>query len=66
MRQKRNGTFYTDVTSDPVKSIYEYKNSMTDGFTNKFDVHHPVWYENLKTSESAITRETQGSETSDQ
>ena len=50
---KRNGTIYTGVTSDLIKRIYEHKNSMTDGFTNKYDVHHLVWYENHKTAEEA-------------
>jgi putative endonuclease len=56
---KRNGTLYTGVTSDLIKRIYEHKNNMVDGFTDKYNVHHLVWYENHMTAESAITREKQ-------
>jgi putative endonuclease len=56
---KRNSTLYTGVTSDLIKRIYEHRNNMVDGFTDKYNVHHLVWYKNHMTAESAITREKQ-------
>jgi putative endonuclease len=56
---KRNGTLYTGVTSDIVKRIYEHKHCLVEGFTNKYNVHHLVWYEIHESAESAIEREKQ-------
>jgi putative endonuclease len=53
----RNGTFYTGVTSDLVKRIYEHKNNLVEGFTKKYNVHSLVWYETHESAESAIIRE---------
>jgi putative endonuclease len=57
LASKRNGTFYTGVTSDLVKRIWEHKNNMVGGFTKRYNVHRSVWYELHENMESAITRE---------
>jgi len=57
LASKRNGTLYIGVTSDLVKRIWEHKNDMVEGFTNRYNVHQLVWYELHATMESAITRE---------
>ena len=57
LANKRNGTLYVGVTSDLVKRIWEHKNNMADGFTQRYGVHHLVWYEQHATMESAIQRE---------
>ena len=57
LASKRNGTFYTGVTSDLVKRIWEHKNNLAEGFTKRYDVHQLVWYELHESMESAITRE---------
>ena len=57
LASKRNGTLYIGVTSDLVKRIWEHKNDMVEGFTNRYNVHRLVWYELHATMESAITRE---------
>ena len=36
MANKRNGTFHTGVTGNPVKRIYEHKNRFTKGFVAKY------------------------------
>ncbi|MCX5866251.1 MAG: GIY-YIG nuclease family protein [Proteobacteria bacterium] len=59
LASKRNGTLYTGVTSDLVKRVYEHKNGLVEGFTNKYGVHNLVWYEMHKSPETAITREKQ-------
>ena len=56
---KRNGTFYTGVTSELIKRIYEHKNNLVDGFTKKYNIHRLVWYEIHESAEAAISREKQ-------
>ena len=56
---KRNGTLYTGVTSDLIKRIYEHKNNLVEGFTNKYAVHRLVWYELHESVEAAVAREKQ-------
>lgn len=41
----RNGTLYIGVTSDLIKRIYEHRNDVVEGFTNKYGVHDLVWHE---------------------
>jgi putative endonuclease len=41
----RNGTLYVGVTSDFVKRIWEHRNNAVDGFTKKYGVHIPAYYE---------------------
>ena len=55
----RNGTLYVGVTSNLAKRVYEHKQELADGFTQKYRVHHLVWFERHETMESAITREKQ-------
>lgn len=54
-----NGTIYIGVTSDLKKRVWEHKNGITKGFTDEYDVHNLVWFEQCADAESAITREKQ-------
>ena len=54
---KRNSTLYVGVTSDLVKRMWEHRNDMVEGFTNRYSVHPLVWYELHENMESAIQRE---------
>lgn len=54
-----NGTLYVGVTSDLVKRIYEHKNDIYDGFTQKYNVKNLVYYEVFESIEEAIKREKQ-------
>jgi len=56
---KLNGTLYTGITSDLIKRIYEHKDDLVEGFTQKYNIHHIVWYEIHETAETAINREKQ-------
>jgi putative endonuclease len=57
LANKRNGTLYAGVTSNLVKRVWEHKNDVVEGFTNKYGVHTLVWYEIHECMESAIQRE---------
>ena len=57
LASKRNGTLYIGVTSNLVKRIWEHRNNLVEGFTERYGVHNLVWYELHESMESAIQRE---------
>jgi len=57
LANKRNGTLYVGVTSDLIKRIWQHKNNVVKGFTERYSVHQLVWYELHETMESAIRKE---------
>jgi putative endonuclease len=57
LASKRNGTLYTGVTSDLVQRIWQHKNNVVKGFTEKYGVHTLVYFELHEDMESAIVRE---------
>jgi predicted GIY-YIG superfamily endonuclease len=56
---KRDGTIYTGVTSDPPRRAYEHREGLVKGFTAKYGCKILVWYELHETMIDAITREKQ-------
>ena len=59
LASKRNGTLYIGVTSDPIKRIWEHKDDIVKGFTQKYQVHLLVYYEQFSDIKAAIQREKQ-------
>ena len=57
MASNRNGTLYVGITSNLIRRVYEHKNNIVEGFTNKYGVHRLVYYEKHLSAESAIHRE---------
>ncbi|HEX5313536.1 MAG TPA: GIY-YIG nuclease family protein [Gammaproteobacteria bacterium] len=57
LANKPHGTLYVGVTSDLVKRIWEHKNNVVEGFTQKYNVHALIWFEQHETMQSAISRE---------
>jgi putative endonuclease len=57
LASKRNGTLYTGVTSDLPKRIYQHKEKMFSGFTDKYNVKFLVYYEVYDDILDAIARE---------
>jgi len=57
LANKRNGTLYIGVTSDLRKRLYQHKNKMLDGFSQKYDVDKLMYYETYSDPLSAIARE---------
>ena len=55
----KNGTLYCGVTSDLTKRVWEHKQGVVAGFTEKYSVKKLVWFEMHESAESAITREKQ-------
>lgn len=59
LASQKSGTIYIGVTSDLRKRVWEHKNDVVKGFTEKYDVHKLVWYEQHDGAEAAIMREKQ-------
>ena len=55
----KNGTLYVGVTNDLRRRVHEHKHQMVKGFTQKYCIHHLVYFERHENPESAITREKQ-------
>lgn len=56
---KRKTVFYTGITNDLKRRVYEHKNKLVDGFTKKYNVTELVYYEIFEDPISAIVREKQ-------
>jgi len=59
MASKRKGTLYVGMSSDLAKRVYEHKNNLVKGFTQKYNIHLLVYFECTDSFEGAITREKQ-------
>lgn len=52
-------TLYCGVTNNLKRRIWEHKNDLVKGFTQKYQIHDLVYYEIFRDPESAIEREKQ-------
>ena len=59
LANKRNGTLYIGMTNDLQKRVYEHKNDLIKGFTQKYNVHNLVYYETFNNVWETIAREKQ-------
>jgi len=59
MASKRHGMLYIGVTSSLIKRVFEHKNDLASGFTNKYHIHNLVYYEIANDADVAISREKQ-------
>ena len=53
------GTLYVGVTSNLIQRIWQHKNNLALGFTQKYGVHTLVYFEMHATMVNAISREKQ-------
>ena len=56
---KKNGTLYVGVTNNLVKRVWEHKNKVFKGFTEKYNVDKLGYFEVCQDVISAIAREKQ-------
>ena len=54
-----NKVMYVGVTNNLARRVYEHKNKLVDGFTNKYNINKLVYYEQTTDVNSAIAREKQ-------
>jgi putative endonuclease len=59
MANKFHGTIYTGVTNDLIQRIYQHKQNLTKGFTQRYRCHFLVYYELHYDIVYAIEREKQ-------
>ena len=52
-----NGTLYVGSTGDLVKRVWEHKNKVSPGFTEKYNVNELVYYEEHQMYVEAARRE---------
>jgi len=57
LASKKNGTLYIGVTNDLKRRIYEHKNNLIEGFTQKYQVHRLVYFEKIDDAYQALLRE---------
>ncbi len=57
LTNKPYGVFYVGVTSDLVRRVYEHKQGVVKGFTEKYNLKMLVYYEIMEESMAAIKRE---------
>ncbi len=57
LAHEQNHVFYTGVTNDLVRRVYEHKLEQLGGFTKKYNVKKLVYYEYFDAIEAAISRE---------
>lgn len=50
---------YTGITNNLIRRVYEHKNNLVKGFTQKYNVHNLLYYEIFDDPVSAIEREKQ-------
>ena len=52
-----NSTLYVGMTNDLKRRLYEHKNKLISGFTEKYNVNKLVYYEKTTDVKAAIQRE---------
>jgi len=59
LSNKYNNVLYVGITNDLITRVYEHKNKLVEGFTEKYNVDKLVYYELFNDPINAITREKQ-------
>jgi len=57
LTNKKNGTLYIGVTNNLERRLYEHKNKLVEGFTNKYGLVALVYFETFQYVKDAIVRE---------
>jgi putative endonuclease len=57
MTNTYNTVYYTGVTNNLIKRIYEHRNKLIDGFTKRYNIWKLIYYEEYRDVREALTRE---------
>jgi predicted GIY-YIG superfamily endonuclease len=55
LASKPGGTVYVGVTNDLVRRVYEHREGLADGFTKRYGVKSPVYFEQHETITTALS-----------
>ena len=55
----KTGTLYVRMTNEIERRVYEHKNHLIPGFTNKYNIERLLYYEAIGDPAAAISREKQ-------
>jgi len=55
----KTGTLYVGMTGDIKRRVYEHKNHLIPGFTDKYNIERLLYFEAIDKPVSAINREKQ-------
>ena len=59
LTNKSNKVLYVGITNNLVRRVYEHKNKLVEGFTEKYNVNKLVYYDATADVKAAIAREKQ-------
>jgi len=59
MTNNGNTVIYTGVTSDLQKRVYQHKEKLVEGFTERYNINKLVYFEQFDNIVSAIEKEKQ-------
>ena len=59
LASQAHGTLYVGVTSNLIQRVWQHKNNLVEGFSQKYGVHTLVYFELHATMHDAIGREKQ-------
>ena len=59
MTNKSKTAIYTGMTNDLYRRVYEHKQKLVEGYTNKHNINRLVYFEVGDNAESIIAREKQ-------
>jgi putative endonuclease len=59
LSNRNNTVLYVGVTNDLRRRVYEHRNHLNGGFSQRYGVHKLVYYEGLDDPQNAIAREKQ-------
>lgn len=57
--RNHSGNFYVGLTSNLIKRIWEHKNKLVKGFTQKYNIDKLIYFEEYDDPITAIAREKQ-------
>ncbi|HLW39987.1 MAG TPA: GIY-YIG nuclease family protein [Brumimicrobium sp.] len=59
LTNKNNKTLYVGVTNNLTRRVFEHKNKLNKGFTEKYNINKLVYFETFQWINEAIKREKQ-------
>lgn len=59
LSNSHHSVYYTGITNDLIRRVYEHKNKLVEGFTKKYNIDQLLYFEQFNDPEEAIKREKQ-------